>query len=80
MYYSNINIYVYTHAHTHTAHGVLNVVLDVNPGVGTRHLECPKNGLNLGIIVYVFVRGYKVNVYIYMLGGGMRSWANFFFL
>jgi len=38
---------VYTHAHTHTAHGVL----DVSPGVRTRHLQGPKNpdGLNLGI-------------------------------
>jgi len=29
---------VYTHTHTHTAHGVL----DVSPGVETKHLEGPK--------------------------------------
>jgi len=62
-------ICVYTNTHTHTAHGVL----EVSPGVGTRHVEGSKNpdGLNLGIDVLVYV--YKVHMYIYMLGGGMRS-------
>jgi len=66
---------VYTHIYTHTAHGVL----DVSPGVGTTHLEGPKNldGLNLGMYVFVYV--YKVHVCIYMLGGRMRSWTNCFF-
>jgi len=38
---------------THSAHGVL----DVSPGVETRHLEGPKNadGLNLGIYVILSV-------------------------
>jgi len=60
---------VYTHTHIHTAHEVLHM----NPGVGTRHLEGPKNpdGLNVGICVFVYV--YKVHTCIYMLGGGMRS-------
>ena len=41
---------LYTHTHTHTAHMGYS---DVSPGVGMRHLECPKNpdGLNLGICV-----------------------------
>jgi len=55
--------------HTHTARGVL----DVSPGIETRHLEGPKNpdGLNLGIFVFVYV--YKVHMRIYMLGGRMTS-------
>jgi len=54
--------------------------LDVSPGVGMRHLKRPKNpaGLNLGMYLFVFV--YKVHMCIYMLGGGMRSWTNYFFL
>jgi len=40
---------VYTHTHTHNAQVGYSVV---SPGVGTRHLEGPKNpdGLNLGIL------------------------------
>jgi len=62
-----------THTHTHTARGVLDAV---SPGVGTRHLEGPKNQdrLNLGIRVFVYV--FKVHMCIYMLGGRMRSWAD----
>jgi len=43
-----------------------------------RHLEGPKNpdGLNLGICVLVYMC--KVHMCMYMLGGGMRSWTNFF--
>jgi len=51
---------VNTQRHTHTTHGVC----DVSPGVGTRHLEGPKNpladGLNLGTYVFVYV--YKVQL------------------
>jgi len=52
----------------------------VNPGVGMRHLEGPKNpdGLNLGMYVFVYV--YKLHTRMYMPGHGMRSWTNFFFL
>ena len=67
---------VYTHTHTHTAHMGYS---DVNPGVGMRHLEGPKNpdGLNLGINVFVHV--YKVHMCTYMLGGGMRPKCFFCF-
>jgi len=53
---------------------------DVSPGVGMRHLEGPTNpdGLNLGIYIFVYV--YKVHMCMYMLGGGMRSWTDCFFL
>ena len=53
---------VYTHTHTHTAQ---MGYLDVNPGVGMRHLEDPKNldGLNLGIHIFVCVQ--STHVYIY---------------
>jgi len=62
-----VGVCVYIRAHTHT----LNVLYsDVSPGVGTRNLENPKNlprdGLNLGI--YVFVHVYKVHFFSYLLG------------
>ena len=68
---------VYTHTHIHTAHMGYS---DVSPGVGMRHLEGPKNsdGPNLGIYIFVYV--YKVHICMYMLGGGMTSWTNCFFL
>ena len=58
-----------THTHTVRRDGVL----DVSPGVGTRHLKGPKNldGPNLRIRVFVDV--YKVHMCIYMLLGCMRS-------
>jgi len=60
-----------SHTHTHTA----RKVLDVSTGVGTRLLEGPKirnpDGLNLGIYVRIYV--YKVDMCVYLLGGGMRS-------
>jgi len=61
-----------THTHTHTA----RVVLGCEPRGRIRHLEGPKNpdGLNLGI--YVFLHVCKVHMWIYVLGGGMRSWTN----
>jgi len=67
---------VYTHTHTHTAQKGYSVV---SPGVGTRHLEGPKNpdGLKLGIYVFVFV--YKVHVCMYMLGGGIDLGLTAFF-
>ena len=45
---------VHTHTHTHTAQMGYS---DVNPGVGMRHLEGPKNpdGLSLGILIFVYV-------------------------
>jgi len=74
-----VGVCVYTHTHTHTAQ---MGYLDVSPGVGMRHLarEGSKNpdGLNLGIYIFIYV--YKVHMCMYMLGGGMRSWTNCFFL
>jgi hypothetical protein len=68
---------VYTHAHTHTAQMGYSVV---SPGVGMRHLEGLKypDGPNLGMYIFVYV--YKVHMCMYMVGGGMRSWTNCFFL
>jgi len=56
-----ISLYVKTHAHTHTAQMGYSVV---NPGVGMRHLDCPKNpdGLNLSIYVSECVN--STHVYI----------------
>ena len=43
LFLMRVGVYVFirvdTHTHTHIAHGVL----DASPGVGTRHLEGPKN-------------------------------------
>jgi len=68
---------VYTHTHTNTAQMGYS---DVSSGVGMRHLEGPKNpdGLNLGIYTFVYV--YKVHMGMHMLGDGMRSSTNYFFL
>jgi len=43
-------------------------------------LEGPKNPDGLNPSIYVFVYMYKVHMCMYMLGGGMRSWTNCFFL
>ena len=57
---------VYTHTHTHTAHGVL----DVSPGVGTRHLEGLKNldGLN-SAYMYSYMCAKYTRVHIYWEAG-----------
>ena len=72
-----MSVSVCIRTHTHAIHVGYS---DVSPGVRTRPLEGPKNpgGLNLGIYVFVYV--YKVHMCIYMLGGGMRSWTNCFYL
>ena len=67
---------VYTHTHTHIAHMGYS---DVIPRVGMRHLEDPKNPDGLNLDTYVFVHEYKVQICMYMLGGGRRSWTNCFF-
>jgi len=54
---------VCTHTHTHTAH----VMLDVSPGVGTRHLEGPENADTINVGKHVFIYVYKVHMYIYIL-------------
>jgi len=75
--YVGVCVCTCTHTHTHTAR---MGYLDVIPGVGMRHLDGLKNrdGLNLGIYVFVYV--YKVHMCMYMLGVGMRSWTKCFFL
>ena len=68
--YVCVSVCIRTHTHT------LHRCSDVSPGVGMRHLECPKNpdGLNLDIHIFVYV--YKAHMCIYMLRGGMRSWTD----
>ena len=69
-------VYVWLRTQAYTLHvGYLNE----SPGVGTRHLEGPKNpdGLNLGTYVFAYV--YKVHMYLCVLGGRMRSWTNWLF-
>jgi len=70
-------MWVYVGVYAHTAQIGYSVV---SPGVGMSHLEGPKNpdGLNLGIHIFVYV--YKVHMSMYVLGGGMRSWTNSFFI
>jgi len=62
----DVCVCVYIRTHTHTMHVGY---LDVSPGVGTRHLKSPESpdGPNL-----------RTCIYIYLLGGGMRSWTNSF--
>ena len=65
---------VYTHTHTHTAHGML----DVSPGINTRHFEgestCTKSRQ---ICIRICVQ--SPHMCIYVLGGGMRSGLTVFF-
>jgi len=72
-----VGVRVFIRTHTHTLHVVY---LDVSPGVGTRHLEGPKdpNGLILDINVYPYMCAKYTCVYICgeagcMLGGGMTA-------
>jgi len=59
-------VYVCVYAHTHTLHVGYS---DVSPGVGTRHLEGPKNHDGLNLNIYVFVYVYKVHMCIYIYAG-----------
>jgi len=66
-------LYVCVCAHTHTHICIWHVgscSRDVSPGIGTRHLEGPKNPdrLNLGIHVFAYV--FKVHMCVYMLEAG----------
>jgi len=66
----------YAHTHTHCTGGVLGCERrgrDETPGG-----PGDPDGPNLGIYVFVYV--YKVHKCMYMLGGGMTSWTNYFFL
>jgi len=75
---ARVGVYVgvHMHTHTHTAHEVLNL----SSGVGTRHLEGPKNLDGLNFAKHTFIYVYKVHVCMYVLGGGMKSGlAAFFF-
>ena len=67
---------VYAHIHPHCT----DEVFGCEPRSRDETPEGPKNpdGLNLGIHIFVYV--YKVRMCVYMLGGGMRSWTNCFFL
>jgi len=58
------------HTHTHT---LCMGYSDVSPGIGTRHLEGPKNSDVVNLGMYVFVHVYKVHMCTYVLGGGVRS-------
>ena len=79
LFLTRLGVYVgvYAHTHTHTAQMGFSVV---SPGVRMRHLEGPKNpdGIILGIYISVYV--YKIHICIYMPGGGIISWNNYFFL
>jgi len=71
-----VHVCVYAHTYTHCTDGVLGCEprsRDETPG-GPEESEWT----NLGIYIFVYV--YKVHMCMYMLGGGMRSWTNCFFL
>ena len=73
--YVGVCVCVRTHTHTHCTDWVLGCEprgRDETPG------EPKESRLNLGIYMFVYV--YKVHMFMYLLGGGMRSWTNCFFL
>jgi len=65
-----VGVRVCIRTHTHTLHVGYS---DVSPGVGTRHLQSPKNPDGLNLRKYKCVYVYEVHMDIHMLGGGMRS-------
>ena len=71
-----MSVHAYAYTHTHCTYGVLGC----EPRGQDETLEGPKNpdGQNLGVSVSVYV--YKVHKCMHVLGGGMRSWTNCFFL
>jgi len=68
----------YTHTHTHT-YCTWMTESDVSPGVGTRHIESPKNQDGLNLRINLSVRVYEVHMYTYLPGNGVRSWISCFF-
>ena len=75
--YLSLTLCVFMYTHTYTLQMGYSVV---SPGVGMRHLEGPENPDRPNLGVYIFVYLYKVHICMYMLGGGMRSWTDCFFL
>jgi len=77
-----IGVYTQTGTNTHT---VQMGYSDVSPGSGTRHLEGPKNPVELNLGIFIFVYVCKVHMCMYvpvcmcMLGGGMRFWDQLLF-
>ena len=72
-------VYVCIYARTHTHPAQIGYTV-VSPGVGMRHLEGPNHPDGLDLDIYILVYVYKVDMCMYMVGGGMRSWTKFFFL
>ena len=64
-----VDVYVLcvcVYAHTHTLHVGYS---DVSPGVGTRHLESPKEiQMYCSDSIHIYRAVYEVHMYIYMLG------------
>ena len=54
----------YVHTHTHTLQVGYSDV-SPGPGIGTRHLEGPKNSDGLILGKHVFIHVYKVHMYVY---------------
>ena len=64
-----VDVYVLcvcVYVHTHTLHVGYS---DVNPGVGTRHLENPEEiQMYCSDSIHIYRAVYEVHMYIYMLG------------
>jgi len=56
--YVNVSVCIRTQTHT------LHRCSDVNPGVGMRHLEGPKNADGLNLDIHIFVCVQSTHVYI----------------
>jgi len=73
-----VYVCVYAHTHTHCTDGVLEC--ESRSRDETPDGRGPKNPDGLNFSMHIFVYVYKVHMSMCMLGNGMRSWTNCFFL
>ena len=79
--YVGVCVCIRTHTHTHVTDGVLGCVprdRDETPGWPEESKWTKSRHICLDIHMFVYV--YKIHMCMYMLGGGMRSWNNCFFI
>ena len=67
---------VYARTHTHCIDGLLVC----EPRSRDETHGGPEESRWTKSLIHIFVYVYKVHMCMYMLGGGMRSWTNCFFL
>jgi len=78
-----VYVCVYAHTHIHCTHGVLECEpksRDETPGGPEESGWTKSRHMYIRICVHRSHPMFKVHMFTYMLGGGMRSWTNCVFL